>query len=257
MKTLLIATIVCSMAGSVLAQTPAPAASAPAASSAGADVTGTWNATFTTTNGEIPAELKLTRTGTKITGTIASQMGQSTVEAEQKEKAVTIWFSMAGQNGPLAIELTATLDGDTLKGSTMAAGSPAGVWVATRAKPEPSDAKTPAAPAAAASAPAAGASLTGAWSLSVELPNMTATPTMVLKQEGEKLTGEYVSAQYGKFPITGTVKGTDVNFSFPMTVEGTGLTVTYLGKVGADGTITGSVTYGDMMNGTFTATKNK
>ena len=33
---------------------------------------------------------------------------------------------------------------------------------------------------------------------------MTATPTMSLKQDGEKLTGEYVSARYGKFPIAGT-----------------------------------------------------
>ena len=50
---------------------------------------------------------------------------------------------------------------------------------------------------------------------------MTANPTMVLKQDGEKVTGEYVSAQYGKFPMTGTVKGTDVVMSFQMNLEGT------------------------------------
>ena len=82
---------------------------------------------------------------------------------------------------------------------------------------------------------------------------MTATPTIVLKQEGEKLTGEYVSAQYGKFPITGTVKGADVTFSFAMNVEGNGLNVTYAGKVDKDGHLAGSVNYGDMMSGTFTA----
>ena len=65
---------------------------------------------------------------------------------------------------------------------------------------------------------------------------MTANPTMVLKQEGEKLTGEYVSAQYGKFPITGTIKGADVSFSFAMNVEGNGLNVTYTGTVDKDGT---------------------
>ena len=32
--------------------------------------------------------------------------------------------------------------------------------------------------------------------------------SMTLKQDGDKLSGEYVSQQYGKFPLTGTVTGT-------------------------------------------------
>jgi hypothetical protein len=83
---------------------------------------------------------------------------------------------------------------------------------------------------------------------------MTATPAIELKQDGEKLTGEYISAQYGKYPITGTVKGADVTFWFAMNVEGTALNVTYTGKI-EKGEVKGSVNYGDMMNGTFTATK--
>jgi hypothetical protein len=57
--------------------------------------------------------------------------------------------------------------------------------------------------------------------------------------------------------MTGTVKDTDVVMSFQMNVEGTGLPVTYSGKIEKDGTIKGSVTYGDMMSGTFVAAKNK
>ena len=249
MKTLSIATLVLSLAAPVAAQTPA---AAPAA--AAADVVGTWNATFTTQNGQIPAEIKLTKTAGKVTGTISSQMGESALEAEQKDKAVSMWFTMAGQSGPIAIELNGTIDGDTLKGSAMAAGSPAGEFVATRAKADAPAAPAKADPAATTAKPAA-KSLTGTWSVSVELPNMTANPTVVLKQDGEKLTGEYTSAQYGKFPITGTVKGDDVNFSFPMNVEGTGLNVTYAGKVDKDGNLAGSVTYGDMMSGTFSASR--
>src|SRR5438132_1336914 len=77
--------------------------------------------------------------------------------------------------------------------------------------------------------------LSGSWNVSVELPNMTATPTVVLKQDGEKLSGDYVSAQYGKFPLIGSLKGTDVSFWFAMNVEGTGLNVTYTGTVDKDG----------------------
>lgn len=249
LKTCSIVALVVSLVAPAAAQIPA---AAPAAASA-SDVVGTWNATFTTQNGEIPAQIKLAKTGAKVTGTISSQMGESNLEAEQKEKAVSMWFTMQGQSGPIAIELSGTVDGDTLKGTAMAAGSPAGEFVATRAKAEPAAAA--AKPASASTPPPASTSLTGTWTVAVELPNMTANPQLVLKQDGEKLTGEYISAQYGKFAITGTVKASDVVFSFPMNVEGTGLNVTYTGKVDKDGNLAGSVNYGDMMSGSFSASR--
>ena len=93
--------------------------------------------------------------------------------------------------------------------------------------------------------------------MTVELPNMTATPSLTLKQDGEKLTGEYVSQTYGKYPLTGTVKGSDVTFTFTMSIEGNSVDVAYTGTVDKDGVIKGSVNYGDAMSGTFTATKKK
>lgn len=249
MQHLFTAAFVLSLAGSVSAQSPAPAAAVTST-----DVVGTWNATFNTQNGQIPAQIKIKKNSDKLTGTISSQMGEFELQAEQKSQAVSIWFTMQGQNGAIPVELSATQDGDTMKGSAMASGSAAGDWTATRDK---SAAASDAAPASPPPAAAPAASLTGTWSVSLELPNISATPTMVLKQDGEKLTGEYISQQYGKFPLTGTVKGSDVTISYAMTVEGTGLNVTYAGKIDKDGTIAGSVNFGDMMNGTFSATKNK
>ena len=72
-----------------------------------------------------------------------------------------------------------------------------------------------------------------------------------------KLTGDYVSAQYGKFPITGTLKGSDVSFWFVMNVEGTGLNVTYTGTIDKDGSLKGTVSYGEMMSGAFVASRKK
>jgi hypothetical protein len=248
MKHLLTAALVLSLAGSVSAQSPAPAAASPSAP----DVIGTWNATFvTTTSGEIPAQIKLTRTGDKLTGMISSALGESPLQAEQKGNAVTIWFSMQGQSGAIPIELNATQEGDTLKGSTTSGGNANGTWTATREKP------AAASTAPAATATPAAASLTGTWSVSLELPNISATPTMVLKQDGEKLTGEYVSQQYGKFPLTGTVKGSDVTIAYAMNVEGNALNVNWAGKIDKDGNIAGTVNFGDMMNGTFSATRQK
>ena len=234
------------MAAPVAAQTPAVAA----------DPAGTWDATFTTGQGEIPAQLKLRKEGDKLVGTIASQMGEAPLEWQAKDKTLTIWFTFAAQNGPTAIEMVGTVDGEKVKGSFSAGGQSAGEWIATKSKdPSAPAAEKKDAPAASAGKPAA--SLTGDWLTSVELPNMTATPGITLKQDGEKLTGDYVSAQYGKFPITGTVKGNDVTFWFAMSVEGTAMNVTYTGKIEADGSLKGSVNYGDMMSGTFSATKKK
>ncbi len=222
-----------------------------------ADVLGTWDATVTTTQGQaIPSQIKLKKEGAKIVGTIGSQMGETPVEAEVKDKTLTIWFNFQGQGGQaMAIKLAGKVEGDTVKGTMAIGGQPGGELVATRAK-DPN--AKPATTASTTSQPAAAKTdLTGNWSVTVELPNMTATPTMVLKQEGEKLTGDYVSAQYGKFAITGTLKGADVTFSFPMAVEGNSMTVTYTGTVDKDGGIKGAVTYGDMMSGTFYAAKKK
>ena len=238
------------LAAPALAQTTAATAATPAAATV--DVVGTWDATVTTGQGPIPTQIKLKKDAGKLVGTISSQMGETPIEAEVKGKDVSIWFNFQGQNGPMAIELNGTVDGDSAKGSMLAGGQAAGEWVATRSK-EGKDPKAPAPAPSTSSTP----SLTGTYNVTIELPNMTANPTMELKQEGEKLTGEYISAQYGKFPIAGTVKGTDVSFSFAMNVEGNGLNVTYTGVVDKDGVVKGSVAYGDMMSGTFTAAKKK
>src|SRR3954466_12625885 len=121
----------------LLALTPAQSTTASTTTTAAAQAPGalgTWDATFNTTQGAIPAQLTLTKTGDKITGTVSSQMGSSPVEAEVKDKIVSIWFSIQGQSGPMAIEMVGTLDGDKAKGTFTAAGQPGGDWLATRAK---------------------------------------------------------------------------------------------------------------------------
>jgi hypothetical protein len=229
----------------VSAQTPAPAAPP-------ADVIGSWDVSFSTAQGVIAGYLTLKKDGAKIVGTVGSQMGESPAEAEVKGKDLSVWFTFQSGNGPIDITMTGKVDGDKIAGGLSAGSQAIGDWTATRTKDtkDPKDAKDP-------TTDAAKVDLTGTWNVSVELPNMTATPSITLKQEGEKLTGEYVSAQYGKFPITGTVKGQDVNFSFTMGIEGNSIDVAYTATVDKDGAMKGTVAYGDMMSGTFSATKKK
>lgn len=100
---------------------------------------------------------------------------------------------------------------------------------------------------------AAAPDVTGTWLMAVETAAGSGTPTFVLKLEGEKLTGRY-TGQLGEAPVTGTVKGSAVEFGFDVTVEGTTLRVTYAGTV--DGpAMKGTVKLGDLGEGTFTGTK--
>ncbi len=95
--------------------------------------------------------------------------------------------------------------------------------------------------------------LTGTWNCKVVLGEQSGTPTFVLKQQGEKLTGTY-SGALGDAPVTGTVKGSDVTIDF----EASGAQIHYAGKVDKDGKkIEGTCDYGGQASGTFVATKKE
>src|SRR5215471_2734239 len=95
--------------------------------------------------------------------------------------------------------------------------------------------------------------LTGKWLFTVQTSAGNGTPTVTLKQEGEKLTGHYSSAQLGEAELTGTVKGSDVKFTFGTDVQGTHLEVTYTGTIESKDSLKGTVNLGGLGQGTFTA----
>jgi hypothetical protein len=97
-----------------------------------------------------------------------------------------------------------------------------------------------------------GADLTGTWSAAVVLDAGSGTATFVFKQSGEALTGTY-SGAVGNADIKGTVKGSDVEWSFDSEAG----KITYKGKIDASGKIAGMVDYGQVGSGKFTAEKQK
>ena len=88
----------------------------------------------------------------------------------------------------------------------------------------------------------------------METAQGTGSPSVTFKQDGDKLTGTYSSQVFGEQPVTGTVKGDAITFSFTGSVEGNSMTVTYTGTVEKD-TMKGKVTIGDLGEGTFTGKK--
>jgi hypothetical protein len=98
--------------------------------------------------------------------------------------------------------------------------------------------------------------VTGSWALEVKTDaGGTTTPSVTLKQEGEKLTGHYSSATLGEADVTGTVKGNNLSFSFNASVQGASLAVTYTGTVESNNSMKGKIALGALGDGTFTGTK--
>jgi len=97
--------------------------------------------------------------------------------------------------------------------------------------------------------------VTGKWLFNVQTDAGSGTPTVTLKQDGEKLTGHYSSQNFGEQELTGTVKGNDIKFSFNADAQGTQLAVTYTGTVKSKDSMEGTVDLGGLAQGTFTAKK--
>jgi hypothetical protein len=100
---------------------------------------------------------------------------------------------------------------------------------------------------------AQGVNVTGKWVLDVQTDAGSGTPTITLKQDGDKLTGHY-SGQLGEAELTGTIKGNDITFGFSGDLGGTAGKVVYTGTVEKD-TMKGSVDLAGMATGTFTGKK--
>lgn len=97
-----------------------------------------------------------------------------------------------------------------------------------------------------------GADISGKWTASVDIGGQTGSPNFEFKQDGEKLSGMY-HGQFGDAPLTGTVKGDKVEFSFGSDAGKAQYSGTLVGATKMKGTCD----YGaDLGKGTFTATKN-
>ena len=209
-----------------------------------ADILGNWDVTVTTGQGpQTSAPLVLKKDGDQIVGTFSSPQGDQGVEATVKEKAVTIWFSVRTQNGPINITMSGSADGDTMKGSMECGGRGQGQRLAKRST----------ATRQPVQGPETKVDVTGTWSFQVESAAGTGTPTMTFKQDGEKLSGHY-SGQLGEAPLAGTLKGNAIEFTIDVSVQGTDVHIAYSGTVEKD-SMKGKVKLGDFGEGTFTAKK--
>ena len=97
--------------------------------------------------------------------------------------------------------------------------------------------------------------LNGTWAISGEVSGVAVVETCNLTQKDTALTGS-CDTSTGKYDTTGKVDGKTVTFKHGGKYEGTDLTITYTGKVGTDGTVTGTMDVDPFnVTGSFSAKK--
>ena len=107
------------------------------------------------------------------------------------------------------------------------------------------------------SKPETPASVAGKWAMTLEMSMGTGTPTLELKQDGEKITGTY-TGRYGTFALEGAIKGRAIEFAVTMSAEDQTVTMRFAGEVAADGqTMKGTAALADLGEATWSAKKEK
>lgn len=100
----------------------------------------------------------------------------------------------------------------------------------------------------------AATNLTGNWLFSVVTENGTGTPTVVLKQTGDSLSGTYESPRMGMVALKGVVTGKTFTFAF---VTQGGTTLTFTGTIEDKDNLKGDVDYDGQGGALFTAARKK
>jgi len=95
---------------------------------------------------------------------------------------------------------------------------------------------------------------TGTWTLNINLGSGDLAATLILQQEGERLSGSIQGGLTGEIANGSAGSGGDVRFTVPVTLEGQTVEATFAGRISGNG-MQGSVTIVGRTPGTFTGTR--
>lgn len=99
-------------------------------------------------------------------------------------------------------------------------------------------------------------SVVGSWDITIESPQGTRNSLLIIKQDGDKLTGMMKSPR-GERPLDSvTVKGSDITLVMTVNAQGQDLVITYKGKVEKD-KMSGDADFGGLATGTWSAMPHK
>ncbi|HWO01549.1 MAG TPA: hypothetical protein VNS63_19980 [Blastocatellia bacterium] len=216
----------------------------------GASVVGSWDVTIDSPQGQRTVVMVIKKDGEKLSGAMKSQAGERPLDSVAlKGDEITFVMTRQVQGQDMVITYKGKVAKDSMKGDADFGGLATGTWTAVPHKEEAAATSGGAGPSPAAQSSGA-TNISGAWDVTVETSGGSGSPSFTFKQDGEKLTGNY-KGQFGEAPLTGTVKGDDVKFTINISAQGQSMTVTYTGKITGKDSMKGTVSLGELGEGTW------
>lgn len=226
----------------------------PAATAAGGPATasGTWTLNVTLGGSgnerqELSGTLTLRQQGDRLTGSLQGQLGSGTIAsgtATGSDVNFTVPITLPAPASQTTDAIfTGTISGGEMRGTVQVVGRGPGTFNATRAEGPPAGGGGAAPPQGGGTqAPAAGP-LTGTWNVTTSAGAQQIPGTLMLQQQGTRLTGR-VETPFGTADITdGSATGNGFRVSTTLNIEGQSTDLTFEGTVSGNqmsGTVTSS-----------------
>ena len=219
----------------------------------GPSVVGSWDLLTKSPAGDRPSMLVIKQDGGKLTAAAKGPQGERPYDSIALTGSDIKFVLTIQYNGAdMVLTYTGKVDKDGMKGEVDFGGLAQGEWSAALHKEGAGAGSGTGAGSGSGSGSGAG-SVSGVWNATVETPQGTGNPVFTFKQEGDKITGNY-KGTFGEAPLTGTLKGSDITFSFKVNMQGQNLDLTYTGKVDGNN-MKGKVALGELGEATWTAKK--
>ena len=224
-------------------------------------VAGTWDMVVESPQGKRPSTLVIKQEGDKLSAVVKGARGERPLDSVSlKGDEITMVMTIQFQGQDMVITYKGKVEKDMMKGTADFGGLAQGEWMATPHKEGAAGTGTGTGTGSAAGTAGAGSgvgsgtgNITGTWNGTVETSQGTGSPVFNFKQDGEKLTGTY-KGQLGEAPLTGTLKGNDISFSFKVNFQGQDVNITYTGKVEGN-SMKGKAVLGELGEANWTAKK--
>jgi hypothetical protein len=206
------------------------------ASPAGAQInlTGDWDMTVISPQGENTVKVTFTQDGEKLNGLFKSQMGELPFTGTLTGSDVKFAFSLPIQGQSLDITMTGKVDGATIAGKAQFGGFGEGDWTAKRAAAESAT----------------------SWDLVFKTPNGDFPASATFTDDNGKLSGT-ISSQLGETPLNGTRTGNSLKIDFTMTTPQGTMPVTLTGDIDGDTLVNGKADVSGMGTLDWSGTKKK
>jgi len=194
----------------------------PAVASAQTNLSGVWEVTMTTPQGDNTVDVSFKQEGEALTGELTSPLGVAAFKGSLIKDALTVVANIDVQGTAVELTFNAKVTGDTLAGmvnfgglgEAPFSGKRKGTAAATTASASATTAPAPVpAPAAATSTAGAAGAISGNWTISLNVQGNEIPLTASFTQEGAALSGSLTGEQ-GSMPVKGTMTGNALKLEF-------------------------------------------